>query len=156
MARMSKAISDARTKRSVTLTAVKEPSRTAKTSPASVATWICSNGSSAPAAESSYVAASPHSPSSPLAARVVPESRIAPPRISGESSIKRSRDWAAVSRSDISSKILGVSLERASWLTVVAICVIAVLLLGLGGYTGYSITVGAVGIAAAVNLLPSP
>jgi hypothetical protein len=49
-----------------------------------------------------------------------------------------------------------VSLERASWLTVVGICLIAVLLLGLGGYTGYSITVGAVGIAAAVNLLPSP
>ena len=49
-----------------------------------------------------------------------------------------------------------MSLERASWLTVVGICVIAVALLGLGGYTGYSITVGAVGIAAAVNLLPSP
>jgi hypothetical protein len=56
----------------------------------------------------------------------------------------------------MSSKIPAVSLERASWLTVVAICLIAVLLLGLGGYTGYSITVGAVGIAAAVNLLPSP
>jgi hypothetical protein len=49
-----------------------------------------------------------------------------------------------------------MSLEQASWLTVVAICLIAVLLLGLGGYTGYSITVGAVGIAAAVNLLPPP
>ena len=49
-----------------------------------------------------------------------------------------------------------MSLERISWLTVVAVCLIAVLLLGLGGYTGYSITVGAVGIAAAVNLLPPP
>jgi hypothetical protein len=49
-----------------------------------------------------------------------------------------------------------VTLERASWLVVVAICLIAVVLLGLGGYTGYSVTVGAVGIAAAVNLLPPP
>jgi hypothetical protein len=39
---------------------------------------------------------------------------------------------------------------------VVAICAIAALLLALGGYTGYSITVGAVGLAAAVNLLPPP
>ena len=54
------------------------------------------------------------------------------------------------------AKIPAVSLERASWLTVVVICVIAVVLLGLGGYTGYSVTVGAVGIAAAVNLLPPP
>jgi hypothetical protein len=49
-----------------------------------------------------------------------------------------------------------VSLERATWLVVVAVCVIAVALLGIGGYTGYSITVAAVGIAAAVNLLPFP
>jgi hypothetical protein len=49
-----------------------------------------------------------------------------------------------------------VSLERISWLTVVGICLVAVVLLGFGGYTGYSITVGAVGIAAAVNLLPPP
>jgi hypothetical protein len=49
-----------------------------------------------------------------------------------------------------------MSLERASWLIVVGICMIAVVLFGLGGYTGYSVTVGAVGIAAAVNLLPSP
>jgi hypothetical protein len=37
-------------------------------------------------------------------------------------------------------------------LSVVVICAIAALLLALGGYTGYSITVGAVGLAAAVNL----
>jgi hypothetical protein len=49
-----------------------------------------------------------------------------------------------------------MSLQRASWLVVVVVCLIAVLLLGVGGYTGYSITVGAVGIAAAVNLLPPP
>jgi hypothetical protein len=46
-----------------------------------------------------------------------------------------------------------MSLARASWLTVVVICAIAVVLLALGGYTGYSVTVGAVGVAAAVNLL---
>jgi hypothetical protein len=49
-----------------------------------------------------------------------------------------------------------VSLARVSWIVVVAICAIAVVLLALGGYTGYSITVGAVGLAAAVNLLPPP
>ena len=49
-----------------------------------------------------------------------------------------------------------MSLARASWITVVAICAIAVVLFAIGGYTGYAITVGAVGLAAAVNLLPSP
>jgi hypothetical protein len=38
-------------------------------------------------------------------------------------------------------------------LTVVAICLIAVVLLAVGGYTGYSIVVAAVGLSAAVNLL---
>jgi hypothetical protein len=46
-----------------------------------------------------------------------------------------------------------VSLQRASWLTVVGICAIATLLLALNGYSGYSIVVAAVGLAAAVNLL---
>ena len=36
---------------------------------------------------------------------------------------------------------------------VVGVCAIAVMLLAFNGYTGYSITVGAVGLAAAVNLL---
>ena len=49
-----------------------------------------------------------------------------------------------------------MSLARASWIVVVVICAIAALLLQLGDYTGYSITVGAVGAAAAVNLLPNP
>jgi hypothetical protein len=35
---------------------------------------------------------------------------------------------------------------------VVVICGIAVVLLAIGGYTGYSIVVAAVGLAAAVNL----
>ena len=45
-----------------------------------------------------------------------------------------------------------MTLEQGSWLTVVVVCVIAVVLLAIGGYTGYSIVVGAVGLAAAVNL----
>ena len=45
-----------------------------------------------------------------------------------------------------------MSLERASWLTVVGLCVIASILLVLQGYSGYSIVVAAVGAAAAVNL----
>lgn len=49
-----------------------------------------------------------------------------------------------------------MTLARASWIVVVSICVIAVVLFAISGYTGYSITVGAVGLAAAVNLLPSP
>jgi len=46
-----------------------------------------------------------------------------------------------------------VPIAKASWLTVVAVCAIAVVLLAIGGYTGYSIVVGAVALAAAVNLL---
>jgi hypothetical protein len=46
-----------------------------------------------------------------------------------------------------------VSLERASWLTVVGVCAIGVILLAINGYTGYSITLAAVAAAAAVNLL---
>lgn len=41
-------------------------------------------------------------------------------------------------------------------MTAVGICAIAALLLALGDYTGYAVTVAAVGLAAAVNLLPSP
>jgi hypothetical protein len=46
-----------------------------------------------------------------------------------------------------------VSLAQWSWLTVVGICILAVALLAVSGYTGYSIVVGAVGASAAVNLL---
>lgn len=42
---------------------------------------------------------------------------------------------------------------RISWLTTVAVCALAALLLALNGYTGYSITLIAVGVAAAVNLV---
>lgn len=46
-----------------------------------------------------------------------------------------------------------MSLQRASWLTVVIVCAIAALILAFNGYVGYPIVVGAVGLAAAVNLL---
>ena len=45
-----------------------------------------------------------------------------------------------------------MGLAKASWLTVVIVCLIAVVLLAIGGYTGYSIVVAAVGLAAAINL----
>jgi hypothetical protein len=46
-----------------------------------------------------------------------------------------------------------VSLERASWLTVVAVCALATVLLAINGYSGYSIVAAVVGASAAVNLL---
>jgi hypothetical protein len=49
-----------------------------------------------------------------------------------------------------------VTLARASWIVVVAVCTIAAVLFAFSGYTGYAATVSAVGLAAAVNLLPSP
>jgi len=45
-----------------------------------------------------------------------------------------------------------VDVPRASWITVVIVCAIAALLFAVNGYTGYAITVVAVGLAAAVNL----
>jgi hypothetical protein len=47
-----------------------------------------------------------------------------------------------------------VPLARASWLITVAVCLIAAILFAISGYTGYTITLCAVGLAAAVNLLP--
>lgn len=46
-----------------------------------------------------------------------------------------------------------MSLKRASWLSVVALCAIAATLLAISGYSGYCIVVSAVGAAAAINLL---
>jgi len=45
-----------------------------------------------------------------------------------------------------------MSLERASWLTVVGACVVAALVLAIDGYVGYPIVITAVGASAAVNL----
>ena len=55
--------------------------------------------------------------------------------------------------SSICAHIPSVSLERASWLTVVGACAVAAVILALDGYVGYPIVIGAVGAAAAVNLL---
>ena len=48
---------------------------------------------------------------------------------------------------------MAVPAARASWLTIVGVCAIAVILLAINGYTGYAIVVGAVGASAAVNLV---
>jgi len=49
-----------------------------------------------------------------------------------------------------------VSLARASWIVVVSVCGVAAIAFALSDYTGYAVTVVAVGLAAAVNLLPNP
>jgi hypothetical protein len=49
-----------------------------------------------------------------------------------------------------------MTLARASWIIVVAVCAVAAILFAFSGYTGYAITLIAVGLAAAVNLLPKP
>ena len=53
-------------------------------------------------------------------------------------------------------KIPTVTLARASWIIVVAVCAIAAVLFAFSGYTGYAITLVAIGLAAGVNLLPPP
>ena len=45
-----------------------------------------------------------------------------------------------------------MDLARGSWITIVVICLVAALLVAINGYTGYAITLVAVGLAAAVNL----
>lgn len=45
-----------------------------------------------------------------------------------------------------------MNLPRTSWIIVLAACLLAALLFAVNGYTGYAITVLAVGAAAAVNL----
>ena len=99
---------------------------------------------------------------SPLAASAVPSSaRITQPRRSSDIAARRATATSASAAlgarvavgSGISATIAAVSLERASWLAVVAICVIAAILLAISGYSGYSIVVTAVGASAAINLL---
>ena len=51
-------------------------------------------------------------------------------------------------------KIPTMPLARASWIIVVGICAIAAVLFAFSGYTGYAITLVAIGLAASVNLLP--
>ena len=45
-----------------------------------------------------------------------------------------------------------MTLAQGSWVTVVITCLLAVVLLAVAGYAGYAIVIGAVGLAAAVNL----
>jgi hypothetical protein len=47
-----------------------------------------------------------------------------------------------------------MTLARASWITTVVVCLIAAILFAISGYTGYTYTLIAVGLAAGVNLLP--
>jgi hypothetical protein len=51
-------------------------------------------------------------------------------------------------------KIPTVTLARASWIITVVICAIAAISFAIGGYTGYAVTLVAIGLAASVNLLP--
>lgn len=46
----------------------------------------------------------------------------------------------------------GVNVARASWIVVVSACLLAALLFAVNGYTGYTLTLIAVALAAAVNL----
>ena len=39
---------------------------------------------------------------------------------------------------------------------MIVVCAIAAILFAISGYTGYTITLIAIGLAAAVNLLPPP
>ena len=47
-----------------------------------------------------------------------------------------------------------MSLSKAAWTTVTAICVIAAFLLLVNGYDGYSAVLLFVALSAAINLLP--
>ena len=45
-----------------------------------------------------------------------------------------------------------MTLSRIAWLTVVAACLIAVVLLLVSGYLGYALVLLAVAVSAAINL----
>lgn len=49
-----------------------------------------------------------------------------------------------------------MSISRIAWIVAVLTCLIAGVIGLLTGLTGYGITILAVGLAAAVNLLPEP
>jgi hypothetical protein len=48
----------------------------------------------------------------------------------------------------------GVSLNRIAWLVTVAAALVTALLLFVSGYNGYGAVAIAVGLSAAINLLP--
>lgn len=70
-----------------------------------------------------------------------------PPKVSGAPRTIRGADVEAPV-----SKNAAVKLERAGWLTTVAICLIAVAILLLQGYLGYAAVTFAVALSAAINL----
>ncbi len=45
-----------------------------------------------------------------------------------------------------------MTLGKALWIVVVALCAVGTLLLALTGYSGYSVVAAAVGLSAAINL----
>ena len=143
------------------------PWRTAKTSPCSVAMWTCSTGSpparSATASRARGVLAPAlgvpgggEEPrrrsrgSRPRAGRATsPRGRRAPARRPRRETLPRCRSVGHLAK--IPTRVPGASFvdhrrrrsARSPWSSF-----------AISGYTGYSITVGAVGLAAAVNLLP--
>ena len=162
---MSKNISEARAKRSVTATAASPAWRRAKTSPCSVATWTCSTGSSPAAVGDREQVGGVLAPALGLgrggehrAAGI--EDRGAPQV--GDISVRKASAASADSpaRASVAAasgmwvKIPTVTLARASWIIVVVVCAIAAVLFAFSGYTGYAITLVPIGLAAAVNLLP--
>ena len=99
--------------------------------------------------------------SGPLAASASPEPlRITQPRRSADIEVSRATATSASaalgtavgSESGTFATIPSVSLQRASWLAVVAVCAIAAVLLAVSGYSGYAIVSAAVGASAAINL----
>lgn len=48
--------------------------------------------------------------------------------------------------------VVGMTLERASWIGTVAVCVIAAAVLFVSDYVGYGFVALAVGASAAINL----
>ncbi len=59
--------------------------------------------------------------------------------------------WPDPSRS---ARMQGVSFNRIAWLITVAAALITALLLFISGYNGYGAVAIAVGLSAAINLIP--
>ena len=162
---MSKNISEASVKRSATATVARPSWRTAKASPSSVATWAWLDRLAAGGVGGGEQRRAGLAPALRVAAggehRAVGVEDRAAAQVrrhlgqtgDGGLGCRAARERARALTLAISANISTVSLARASWLTVVVVCAIAAVLLALSGYTGYRSSLGAVGLAAAVNLL---
>jgi hypothetical protein len=53
---------------------------------------------------------------------------------------------------DMRQDVVAMTLERASWIAVVAACVIAAVALFVSDYVGYGFVAIAVGVSAAINV----